>query len=325
MKAWRDKIPKNQIMKFLFFAMICVAYLELFIRGDVLNAFIWFVTHPHMFLLNSIAVLGILLLVHGLINRWKASAIITLVLVYLFGMVNSVKFKTLGQYYYPWDNSSFSELGGVMTNVVNIDFTKPLLFLAIGSVYFYWLLRRGYFGGKDLKLSAAKRLAAIFVAAALVGGLVYHKEWKLDTAINLAGVRNYAWAPVHSYQNNGSVVAYLFNYRMNYVEKPKDYSKEQIAVIVDEISAAYTAEKKASSGETVKPNVIVVMSEALWDPNQLSKVHFSQNPMENLNKARKSTFVSPTFGGYTCNVEFEFPTSRSYCSCQYSFAVLSSI
>lgn len=311
MKAWRDKIPKNQIMKLLFFAMICVAYLELFIRGDMLNALIWFISHPHMFLLNSITVLGILLLVHGLINRWKASAIFTLVLVYLFGMVNSVKFKTLGQYYYPWDNSSFSELGGVMTNVVNIDFTKPLLFLAIGSVFFYWLLRREYFGGKDLKLGAAKRLAALFIAAALVGGLVYHKEWKLDTAINLAGVRNYAWAPIHSYQNNGSVVAYLFNYRMNYVEKPKDYSKEQIAVIVDEISAAYAAEKKAVSGETVKPNVIVVMSEALWDPNQLSKVKFSQNPMDNLNKARKSTFVSPTFGGYTCNVEFEFLTGMT--------------
>ncbi len=311
MKDWRNNIPKKPIVKLLFFAMICVTYLELFIRGDVLKTLTWFFTHPHMFLMNSVTVLGILLLVHGLVNRWKASAILTMVLIYLFGMINSVKYKTLGQYYYPWDNGSVSELGGVLKNLVNLDFTKPLLFLVIGSALLFWLLKRDYFRGVDLKMNLLKRLGALCIAVALLGGLIYHKEWKLDPAINLLGVRNYAWAPVHSYQNNGSVVAYLVNYRMNYLEKPKDYSKEHIASIVEDISAAYAAENKSADGTGIKPNIIVVMSEALWDPNQLSKVKFSQNPMENLNKARKSSFVSPTFGGYTCNVEFEFLTGMT--------------
>jgi len=82
--------------------------------------------------------------------------------------------------------------------------------------------------------------------------------------------------------------------------------------VVEDISAAYTADTLAKTGKSgIKPNIIVVMSESLWDPNQLSKITFSKDPMENLNKARKSSFVSPTFGGYTCNVEFEFLTGMT--------------
>ncbi len=312
MKAWLKNIIKTLPMKLLFFSMISVTYLELFIRGDVLKTILWFWTHPNMFFVNVLAVLGIILLIHSLINHWKTSAVLTMVLVFLFGMVNSVKFKTLGQYYYPWDNSSFSQIGGISKNLVNLDFSKPLLFLILGSVLWVWLLRRDYFSGAALKLKGFQRLVALGLAVVSIGAMVYHKEWHLDAEMNALGVRNYAWAPVHSYQNNGSVLAYLINYRMNYIEKPKNYSKEQIAAVVDDISAAYMAENKGQNGQAaVKPNIIVVMSEALWDPNQLSKVKFSQNPMANLEKARKSSFVSPTFGGYTCNVEFEFLTGMT--------------
>lgn len=311
MKVWFNEIKNKVTIKLILFSMICVTYLELFIRGDVMKTLTWFWTHPNMFLVNVMAVFGILLLIHGLINRWKASATITMVLVYLFGMVNSVKFKTLGQYYYPWDNGSVSELGGVSKNLMNLDFSKPLLFLVIGVVLTKWLLGRDYFSGTGLRQSVLFRIAGVGLAVMVLGGMVYHKEWKLDSGFTAMGVRNYAWAPVHSYQNNGSILAYLINYRMNYVEKPKNYSKAQIQAIVEDISASYAAENEKQGGDGVKPNIIVVMSEALWDPNQLTKVEFNQDPMENLNAARKSTFVSPTFGGYTCNVEFEFLTGMT--------------
>lgn len=312
MKIRLKKISDTIAVKLLFFSLIVVAYLELFIRGDVLKTTDWFWTHPNMLAVNVLAMLGIILLVHSLINRWKASAVFTMILIYLYGMINSVKFKTLGQYYYPWDNSLVGELGGVSKNIVNLDFSKPLLFLVLGIVLLIWLLKKEYFKGTDLRLKPLQRLLALGLAVVSIGALVYHKEWNIDPELNALGVRNYAWAPVHSYQNNGSVLAYLINYRMNYVQKPENYSKEQIAAVVNDITATYTANNQGKAGQpAVKPNIIVVMSEALWDPNQLSKVKFSQDPMKNLNEARKSSFVSPTFGGYTCNVEFEFLTGMT--------------
>lgn len=312
MKVLLKKIIDTPILKTLIISMIAVAYLELFIRGDVLNTIIWIWTHPHMLLMNGIAVMGIVLLIHSLVNRWRVTATCSMILIYLYGMINSVKFKTLGQYFYPWDSGFVSELGGVTKNLVNLDFSKPLLFLVLGIVLLIYFLRRDNYKGSDLKLKAVQRAIALGLAVISVGALVYHKEWSLDSGLEVLGVQNYAWAPVQSYQSNGSVLAYLINTRMNVVEKPENYSKEQIAAVVEDISAEYTADNKARTGQTeVKPNIIVVMSEALWDPNQLTKIQFSQDPMKNLNKAKKSSFVSPTFGGYTSNVEFEFLTGMT--------------
>lgn len=312
MKHWFVRTAKRPTAKLLGFSTLTALYLECFIRGDLGKLGAWLTTHPHMVLMNILTVYCITLVVHSLFNRRAVTFTVVTVLAFLFGLVNSLKYKTLGQYYYPWDNSLVGELGGVSKNVVNLDFTLPVVFLVIGVAIVALLLRSGAFSGTRLTMKAWHRVLALCVAAACLGGMVFHKEWKLTKTLELLGVRNYAWAPVNSYQNNGSVVAYLVNWRMNYVEKPKNYSKEQIAAIVDDITAAYEQDHAARGGsDGVKPNVIVVMSEALWDPNQLSSLTFSENPMKNLNAARKASFVSPTFGGYTCNVEFEFLTGMT--------------
>lgn len=277
------------------FSALAALYLELFIRGDLGKLGTWLSTHPHMVLMNVVTIACITALIHGLVNRKAVTVPLVMGLVYLFGLINSLKFKTLGQYYYPWDNSLAGELGGVSQNVVNLDFTLPLLFLALG-IGLCLLVLKGR-GGDWAQRSILKRLAVLGLAAACLGAMVFHKEWKVTKTLELLGVRNYAWAPVHSYQNNGATVAYLVNWRMNYVEKPKTYSKEQIAQLVEGVTAAYEADRAArGAGDGVRPNIIVVMSEALWDPNQLTDLSFSEDPMKHLNAAKKAAFVSPTFG-----------------------------
>lgn len=64
-----------------------------------------------------------------------------------------------------------------------------------------------------------------------------------------------------------------------------------------------------------KPNVIVVMSEAFWDPTLLKKFVFSKDPIKNYRDLIKNNItgniISPVVGGVTCNVEYEFLTGRS--------------
>lgn len=58
-----------------------------------------------------------------------------------------------------------------------------------------------------------------------------------------------------------------------------------------------------------KPDVIVILSEAFWDPKQLTNVTFSKNPTENYERLAQEGIsghlVSPTYGGGTVQAEFE--------------------
>lgn len=62
-----------------------------------------------------------------------------------------------------------------------------------------------------------------------------------------------------------------------------------------------------------KPNVVIVLSEAFWDPKQLTNVQYSENPTENFDRLSKEgisgTMLSPTIGGGTVRSEFEILTS----------------
>lgn len=303
-------ILQCSLTKLLGLAVVCVLFLEMFIRENVFVMGSWLFTHYHMFFLNVLVVLGIALFIQAIFNQWRGTTVLTMALAFVFGLINSLKYKTLGQYYYPWDNGLVGELGGVMKNVVNLNFTVPAIFFAIMVLLLIFMKKSSYWNS-GANFSPAVRAASLCLSAVFLMGLVLHKEWRLTPYLDAAGVRNYAWDPVHSYKNNGSSLAYLINYRMNYVEKPKNYSKEQIAKLIDRVTAQYDQGLQAVDKDGVKPNVIVVMSEALWDPNQLERLSFSEDPMKWLNASRKSYFVSPTFGGYTCNVEFELLTGMT--------------
>jgi phosphoglycerol transferase MdoB-like AlkP superfamily enzyme len=64
-----------------------------------------------------------------------------------------------------------------------------------------------------------------------------------------------------------------------------------------------------------KPNVIVVLSEAFWDPTLLPNVKFGRDPLPFFHglaeKYSSGWMLSPQFGGATANVEFEVLSSNS--------------
>ncbi|AEI41127.1 LTA synthase family protein [Paenibacillus mucilaginosus] len=64
------------------------------------------------------------------------------------------------------------------------------------------------------------------------------------------------------------------------------------------------------------PNIIIVLSEAFWDPTQLPGLQFSRDPIPFFHSLQKSfphgTMLSPMFGGGTANVELEVLTGLSY-------------
>ncbi|MCL2164193.1 MAG: sulfatase-like hydrolase/transferase [Oscillospiraceae bacterium] len=74
--------------------------------------------------------------------------------------------------------------------------------------------------------------------------------------------------------------------------------------------------KEGVREEKIKPDVIVVLSESYWDPTVLPNITFSEDPVPNLHRLKSITtsgnVVCPTFGGMTCNAEYELLTGNSF-------------
>jgi hypothetical protein len=63
------------------------------------------------------------------------------------------------------------------------------------------------------------------------------------------------------------------------------------------------------------PNIIIVLSESLWDLTSIPNIKFSRDPLAFLHSLQQtagpSRMLSPQFGGGTANVEFEVLTANS--------------
>lgn len=112
------------------------------------------------------------------------------------------------------------------------------------------------------------------------------------------------WDQKENYSYNGFVIAFSLNLPMADVKSPAGYGP-------DAIDAIPARNYGYLSGPREKPDVIMLMSESLWDPTRLSNVAFTPDPMPTIRSRQSGYVFSPEFGGMTANVEFEALTGFS--------------
>ena len=102
-------------------------------------------------------------------------------------------------------------------------------------------------------------------------------------------------------------------------DKPPDPDEAQMAA-ESLLSAAPAAKPVAESKPFTPRNIHIVLLESFWDPSELKKAHYKQNPLapdfrQLWKSAGYSHALDPVFGGYTANSEFEvlcgFPVTKS--------------
>lgn len=117
----------------------------------------------------------------------------------------------------------------------------------------------------------------------------------------------------------------VWNQRANYVGRGATlYSLQETARFFRDVEQAPDREKAVgassallarTSAHAVSPaqgprNVYVILLESFWDPLLLKGIHFNQDPLPPAFRklwqdSGHSTIMSPVFGGYTANAEFE--------------------
>lgn len=175
-----------------------------------------------------------------------------------------------------------------------------LIVAATGTAYLWRFVRQ-----RTPALSVRARLVRLLLAVPLLAGLASMMEYSRHSWVrDRLNIIPMMWDQKENYRHNGFLMAFAFNIPMANVSAPEGYSENTIADIASDRSA-FTVNHSAW------PDVIMIMSESLWDPTRLSNVSLSRDPMPNIRSRQSGNVFSPEFGGMTANVEFEALTGFS--------------
>lgn len=242
----------------------------------------------------------------ALFGRAYQSALILVPLAILPAFLSLQKQQYLSDPLYPSDMLFGRQIG----ELVPVMFAaRPLaaIGLVLGVLALLALLCYLLFLGRRIfpPLSAVSKLVRLVVALPLIGGFLSLMDPNSFSYIrDRLNIVPMMWDQQENYGHNGFLLAFAFNIPMANVQAPGGYGPEAIANIAPErLPATFFGGRNA--------DVIMVMSESLWDPARLTNASLSPDPMPTIRANSSGNLFSPEFGGMTANVEFEALTGFS--------------
>ena len=239
----------------------------------------------------------------------------------------AVNFYTLqlrGEPFLPWDLTQVKEAAGVAA-AAGLKVQPGMVWaggvlLALTVLSHFLYRRRGRPALPVRLVSIAASLAALL---ALVFGVF------LQPAVTQSfGIYPDAWMQDRYYRWYGVITGFMTNLTNLEIDEPEGYSEEAVNTLLDETEAAgairtgpnfpdsYAARTDPAAIEK-EPTIIYVMDESYWDVSELEQygVTFDTDVSPNRHALQQtSTYgkvYSPSFGGGTCDVEFEALTGHS--------------
>ena len=306
--------------------LVLVVLTEWIARGsltvDTLTQYIF--PHAEAYLL-AWALLFLIWLTVDWLTRFAPLA--TLIAAILGCVPAAVDFYTLqlrGEPFLPWDLAQVSEAAGVASAAgihIQTSMVVSIVLILLLLVASFFLYR----GRK--KLNWKPRVLGVAASAAAICGLLFGVF--LQPAVTQAiGILPDAWMQDRYYRYYGVTTSFLTNLTNLEISKPDDYSEDAVNEILDDTAAAgnyqtaplYPASYGAvtPAGETEQsPTIIYVMDESYWDVSELEQYGFAfdTDVSANLHHLQETSAsgraYSPSFGGGTCDVEFEALTGYS--------------
>ena len=239
----------------------------------------------------------------------------------------AVNFYTLqlrGEPFLPWDLTQVKEAAGVAA-AAGLKVQPSMVWaggvlLALTVLSHFLYRRRGRPALPVRLVSIAASLAALL---ALVFGVF------LQPAVTQSfGIYPDAWMQDRYYRWYGVITGFMTNLTNLEIDEPEGYSEEAVNALLDETEAAgairtgpnfpdsYAARTDPAAVEK-EPTIIYVMDESYWDVSELEQygVTFDTDVSPNLHALQQTSaygkVYSPSFGGGTCDVEFEALTGHS--------------
>ncbi|QGG47165.1 LTA synthase family protein [Heliorestis convoluta] len=324
MKSYSLQSPRSYGAILLMLALwvvlpfLLLLAIELIHRGSYGELQAWLSGNRSIILLNYLIALAISTFIIAIIGSFYLSFALSTLLLLLFALVNLYKLQFLGDPLFPWDLMLYQQVINLAPVLAKeTGFWDLLLILAIVLAIFF---SRKFLPAAKVHFSL--RLLGLIVSLFLLYSIAFYKSSPVAESVIREDMKihEHVWLQSMNYEINGSLLAFVMNVESAVIATPAGYHKQAIESIMAELEAKVASKKTFDRRLTPvelpqKPNIIIIMNEAFWDPTLLDKATFSADPMPFFRSLQKDystgTLLSPTFGGNTSNVEFEVLTGFS--------------
>ena len=292
------------------------------LTADTVTSFIF--PHAEAYLLAWLFLFLVWLLLDWIFRLPPLSTLGMAVLGCVPCAVNFYTLQLRGEPFLPWDLAQVSEAAGV-ASAAGIKIQTSMIVTAVvelalmaGSFFLY----RGRHKQRWLPRVAGSAATAAALCLLIFG--VY-----LQPAVCQAvGIVADPWMQDRYYRYYGVVTGFMTNLSNLEIDKPDGYSEEVVDAILDNVDESQKfstsplyptsyAATTAKDEQVKKPTIIYVMNESYWDVSELEQygIKFDTDVSANLHALQQTSAYgraySPSFGGGTCDVEFEALTGYS--------------
>ncbi|EOD6228762.1 LTA synthase family protein [Enterococcus hirae] len=271
-------------------------------------AFSW---HTEKFLLACLVLLMIFLFLVAVLGSFLFGTFFYIVGIGILGYANYLKMTYRQEPIYPDDLKMIKEFGLLkdMTGTTSFYLLAGMILLVVAGGC--WAIYRSF--KKDKKFQAI-RVITLFTT---IFALIYISHFNNpNNLLRKAYNKTALWIPYSqkmNYYNTGFIGGFLYNLKIDPMEKPKGYSEEKIKEITSHYQKLADEKNKTASEE--QPNIIYVMSESFSDPSRLNGVEITGDPLADYYAVADQTYsgqmLSQNYGGGTANIEFEALTGFS--------------
>lgn len=267
--------------------------------------------HTEKFLLACLVLLMIFLFLVAVLGSFLFGTFFYLVGIGILGYANYLKMTYRQEPIYPDDLKMIKEFGLLkdMTGTTSFYLLAGMILLVVAGGC--WAIYRSF--KKDKKFQAI-RVITLFTT---IFALIYISHFNNpNNLLRKAYNKTALWIPYSqkmNYYNTGFIGGFLYNLKIDPMEKPKGYSEEKIKEITSHYQKLADEKNKTASEE--QPNIIYVMSESFSDPSRLNGVEITGDPLADYYAVADQTYsgqmLSQNYGGGTANIEFEALTGFS--------------
>ena len=253
------------------------------------------------FIINYLLYFAVFLLFSILTTQIKYSSFVLSPIFLLTGLINHYVLAFRGTPMQPWDIAAAKTAMNVVDNFIfTVD--EYVIFSVLLTIIFICItasLKKINYTTKTFLYAAGISIIAIVLCVTVSWNTILGNRGKFDRDL---------WNQTVSSQKNGYAVNFLLNLQLMSNTAPEGYSVEN----VNNILASYTNDDQIQK----KPNIIVIMNEALADLATVDDIGLNEyylpfiNSLKNQNNTVTGTLNVSVFGGGTCNTEYEFLTSN---------------
>ncbi len=304
----------------IFFPII----INLFFIG--INFKYWFpVTIREGILVETIIVYSFTLLIFGITGKWKTAITIDGIVAIVLGLVNQLKYSFMSEPVVLSDLLFLKNTGEIYNFVegeVWNNVKKFLIPVIIEIAVIVGLIIIGRKISKEIQVEKKARLVFAIISIFTLNFLLLPIQstnkfikktiFTTDDRVDYDGFVTLGYY----YLTYGIIGGIYGQYLEGRQIEPDGYDEAEVDKALAEADSkkdheADTKEQKLFG----KPNIIVVFSEAFWDIDQLDEIEFNVPVTSNLNELKKKglffNMISPSYGGVSANVEYEFMTGSN--------------